>query len=255
LYRDVDDPAQVYPLIDRMLALLGDDHSHLILPDAAERMTQSGAPTEHPVVKCLSKKIGYLSVPGFEGIDRELGSNYARELAKAIGHVPCAASAGWIIDLRQNTGGNMWPMLGGLKPFLGSSRLGSFMANGHSYGEWHAGDNLSRIDIEMPRDLRETRVAVLLGDRTASSGEAVAIAFSGRQNTRSFGQPTAGFANANQLYAMPDGSQIALTVAVDADRNGKVFGDRVVPDQITLAADHARDPTLDAALAWLHQPH
>src|SRR5437899_12878929 len=48
--------------------------------------------------------------------------------------------------------------------------------------------------------------AVLTDESTASVGEAVAVAFIGRSNTRSFGQPTAGVPTGNVVYHLADGA-------------------------------------------------
>ena len=75
-------------------------------------------------------------------------------------------------------------------------------------------------------------MAVIYGPSTSSSGEAVAVAFRGRANTKSFGQPTAGRANTNSSYELPDGSMLFITTAIDVDRNGNEFGEELIPDQL-----------------------
>ena len=59
-------------------------------------------------------------------------------------------------------------------------------------------------------------VAVLTDDQTASSGEAIVVAFRGREQTRSFGEGTWGVSTANAAFALPDGAVIFLTVATMA---------------------------------------
>ena len=103
-------------------------------------------------------------------------------------------------------------------------------------------------------------VAVLTGPRTASSGEAVAISFKGRPRTRSFGQPTIGLSSANGTFPLPDGAMILLTTAIEADRTGKQYGEKVDPDEIVPApaasappANSIDDATMAAAIAWLRR--
>ena len=50
-----------------------------------------------------------------------------------------SATCGWIIDLRGNGGGNMYPMLAGLKPFLGDTVLGAFVGPDKTRANWVAG--------------------------------------------------------------------------------------------------------------------
>src|SRR4029077_20489098 len=122
---------------------------------------------------------------------------------------------------------NMWPMLAGLKPFLGAAELGAFVRPDGAGPPWIAGQG---VGVEPPSSLtalESSWVAVLTGPRTGSSGEAVTIAFRGRPHTRSFGQPTAGLSTANGTFPLPDGAMIVLTTAVDADRIGQRYGEKV----------------------------
>jgi C-terminal processing protease CtpA/Prc len=128
---------------------------------------------------------------------------------------------------------------------------------------WRAG---LAVGVEPPADLaalEETPVAVLIGPLTASSGEAVAIAFRGRARTTSFGQPTAGLSSANEMFPLPDGAMIGLTTAVDVDRTGRRYGETVDPDEAVGAPAAATsasapvvsldDPTVAAAAGWLRK--
>ena len=71
--------------------------------------------------------------------------------------------------------------------------------------------------------------------------------------TRSFGLPTAGLSTANSGYPLPDGSMIFLTTAVEADRAGHRYGQKIEPDEaiMTAPAGSAEDPQLARAIAWL----
>jgi len=169
------------------------------------------------------------------------------------------ASCGWIVDLRHNAGGNMWPMLSGLAPVLrtssgGEEVLGMFTrAEGRDRwvlkadGLW-AGEHRIPVRVAEWSDARVTGlpVAVLIGPKTASSGEAVALAFRGRARSRSFGGPTAGFSTANQPTHLVDGSILLLTGALMADRKGRGDGHPITPDVPVNGGDAAA-----AARTWL----
>src|SRR5690606_13717711 len=97
-------------------------------------------------------------------------------------------------------GGNMWPMLAGLAPLLGDGVVGAFAPPAETPTRWWidggnagSGERLQAashyaVEIAGPTPI----VAVLTGPRTASSGEAVAVAFRGHPGARSFGEPTHG---------------------------------------------------------------
>ena len=97
--------------------------------------------------------------------------------------------------------------------------------------------------------MRRSRVLV----DSRSSGEAVAVAFSSRPNTRSFGLSTAGLSTSNGSLNLPDGGALFLTNAVDVDRAGKAFPAGVTPD-VTFEQKGQDDEALSAALAWLSTP-
>jgi C-terminal processing protease CtpA/Prc len=258
--------ADVYPAIRYLLSALGDRHSFLMPPAATTAFRTGGAQNPPAEVRVLTDGIGYINVPAYGGGERTATQAYATKLHESIAANAGGASCGWIVDLRGNGGGNMWPMLAGLKPFLGDEPLGTFVSRDSTSPPWKAGQ---AVGVEPPAalmSLEDAWVAVLYGPRTASSGEAVAIAFRGRPRAHSFGQPTAGLSSANQMFPLPDGSMIALTTAIEADRTGKLYGEKVDPEEVVgqPAAQPATpaapppsaspdDPTVAAAVTWLRR--
>jgi C-terminal processing protease CtpA/Prc len=177
---------------------------------------------------------------------------YAAHAHEGIAATAASASCGWVVDLRDDTGGNMWPMLAGLKPFLGNAPLGRLASPDRLGDLWHAGD---AVDIEPPTALallESAWVAVVTGPRTASSGEMVTVAFRGRARTRSFGAPTAGLSTGNGTFPLPDGSLIFLTTSVAVDRDGHRYGGPIVPDQVApIGRTPDGDPAVDSAAEWV----
>ena len=148
----------------------------------------------------------------------------------------------------------MYPMLAGLRPFLGDGILGTFEGATRGSGvAWNA----TQVGVAPPNALAplETAfVAVLTGPRTASSGEAVTVSFRGRPRTRSFGQPTAGLTTGNEMYGLPDGGALLLTTSVYVDRTGRRYGASVPPDESVgqpAGGAISRDETLERAKKWL----
>jgi carboxyl-terminal processing protease len=85
-----------------------------------------------------------------------------------------------------------------------------------------------------------------LENETASSGEIIALSFIGRSNTHSYGSKTKGLMTANLIFPMSDGAMVFLSIAVDADKTGKVYGQEILPDVETHG-----DGILKEALQWL----
>ena len=247
--------ADTYPAIRALLMRLGDHHSFLLRPRGATAFRTGGAENPLPLVRVQMDGVGYISVPSYAGADQAAAAAYVRavhdSLVRAVTNG--AGACRWIVDLRTNGGGNMWPMLGGLRPFLGEAGLGSFVSPAGSGALWHARD---QVDVKPPMTLaplESANVAVLTGPRTGSSGEAVTIAFIGRPRTRSFGLPTAGLSTANETMILPDRAIILLTASVEADRTGKRYGERVIPDEVLPAGaiGATDDPQRDRAIEWL----
>jgi carboxyl-terminal processing protease len=207
-----------------------------------------------------------LTVPAMTGNDQAV-STYVRDGAQAVRHLDQAHPCGWIIDLRPNTGGNMWPMLTTLAPLLTGPTLGYFVGAAGRRTPWtlRNGQLFHADSAQIPdtNDYQLARaqppVAILTGPFTASSGEATLIAFRGQPNTRTFGQPTTGLASANQIFTLSDGAVLLITVANDADRTGHVYPnlvpippDQRVPDLPPAdSTPPGRDPVTTAATQWL----
>ncbi|HET7435723.1 MAG TPA: S41 family peptidase [Thermoanaerobaculia bacterium] len=235
-------PAEVYAAIRYVLASLGDHHSFLMPPAAQKEMQEA----KNPAIDVrVDDRIGYMNVPAYAGGEQTAARAHVRHAYDDLALNVKSAKCGWIVDLRDNGGGNMWPMLAALRPFLGDNAVGSFVPAESSSSRWFAKRD---VDIAMPQTLRgltSAKVAVLTSSRTASSGEAVVVAFRGRPNTRFFGEPTMGVSTSNEGYPLPDGASILLTTAVFADRNGKQYGAKIEPDEVASDA-------LAAAKQWLH---
>jgi C-terminal processing protease CtpA/Prc len=191
--------------------------------------------------------VGIIRVPGFQSTNPALAEAFANTLR---GHLEAQAAAGacaWIIDLRSNTGGNMYPMIQGLSGLLGGEILGYFVGR-QDRDAWSAG-RFGAMDVELHVLPGGTKapVAALQGPRTASSGEATLLSFVGRENTRRFGEPSMGLSTANGAYKLGDGATLVLTTALMADRGGQVYGGRIPPEE----AVKGEKETEEAALRWL----
>ena len=235
-------PADTYGAIRYALVRLGDHHSHFNTPVRVAEVVQSTASdSPAPRSKLLLDKLGFIALEGFASPSPEEESKYATTVQELIRDLDEQEPCGWIVDLRENNGGNMWAMLAGLGPILGEGEVGAFVdPDGYqtiwSYrdGQAMSGEYVSAEVNGQAYELKEASppVAVLTGTVTASAGEAVAVAFRGRPNTRSFGLYTGGQSTANTVFPLSDGAWIVLTVAVYADRTGQTYGDRIYPDEL-----------------------
>ena len=246
-----------------------DRHSFLQTPEPPRVTTspnEQAAPRPRPPAvsgRLIDGRIGYVLVPWFSGRNRP---SFVDSLQSLIREYDVAGACGWVVDLRLNQGGNMWPMLAGVGPLLGDSIFGSFVVAGQADTPWRyvrgnawsgGGDSVpdwAARGTQTPHSVRDryAPVAVLMGRETASSGEATAIAFHGRPNVRTFGDSTAGFASINRGVSLRDSATMVVTIGYSRDRAGTQYGLRLTPDEIVArGSDPSRDATLDRAVAWL----
>ena len=256
-------PADTYPAIQMALATLGDDHSHFTNPQQADQIT-TGAITadQKPHGQLLTHSIGYLELPHFLA-SNQAAQQYAIMTQDAIRTVDQTGTCGWIVDLRKNYGGNVWPMLAGVGPILGEGVAGwNVDADGvkrtwsYSHGQAQTAGSIM-ISVQNAYSLKHPLppVAVLTSSTTASAGEGIVVSFRGRPHTRSFGEPTYGVPTANAQFRLSDGALLELTAAIDADRTGQTYDSPIAPDQPVQGNPFqisATDQVAQAAIAWLH---
>jgi hypothetical protein len=160
-------------------------------------------------------------------------------------------------------------MLAGIGPILGDGSVGSFVANDGNVNWFYqdgktgtrnpAGLETVSLTLQEEPVLQSPSVApvaVLVDSSTASSAEAITIAFHGRPASRSFGSRTAGKSTAVQPFKLDDGAELYLTTAIDADRSGKAYPDGFSPDQVVSfnggsMPQESNDQVLQAAQTWL----
>jgi carboxyl-terminal processing protease len=172
---------------------------------------------------------------------------------------------GLIIDLRLNQGGNMYPMIAGLRSIFKEG----IVSDSYTY-EWgdEANDSVFflkdslisgyyRIPIYQLADYHHTRVAVLIGPSSASAGECVAASLTFREGTVLIGEESMGLTNGNDGFRLAP--NIGFNLAVGVLKNGK--GDRlyevIQPDIWVPGGDNFEDLMQDAkvrkAVEWIEK--
>lgn len=249
--------ADTYPAISLALGLLNDHHSFYTAASGSGLGNPSSRRCAAPAVSnpAVPADIGYVRVGSFGGTDIAAVRAFADSVQDQIRESDRPGLAGWIVDLRGNGGGNMWPMLAGVGPVLGDGVAGYFIPPSGSLSQWAYSNGAATLNgsaqarVSSVHLLIRTspRVAVLTDNLVASSGEAVTISFRARPNARSFGMATCGLSTANGSYRLSDGAMLYLTTAVMADRTGTSYGDSITPDE--MVAGDAQ--VVERAIAWL----
>lgn len=237
-------PSDTHAAIRQVISALGNRHTGLLT-------MPGGGPSVREVPG--GRMIGstaYLKLPRTSSKDGETYVNSGRHLLRDL---ISAHPSSWVVDLRGNSGGDMHPMLTVVAPLLGEGKTGSFVRPDGTETDWGVRDghvyNGPRIwfpQVQMPPAVHSP-VAVLVDGDTASSGEMVLLAFTGAADTRSFGEPTAGYATGNEVFTLPDGAQLRITTSYLADRTGRTYGNTPIAPHTLVDSDDAPN----AAIEWL----
>ena len=209
-----------------------------------------------------SRGIGYIVLTVESGIHLEYPSD-VQKLMRSMDKNPVC---GWMIDLRRNTGGDIWSYIAGVGPILGEGDLGGFeytdgRPEGWAYRDGEVFWNNeyryeSEIDGSIYHPKQVTPVALLIGPATQAAGELMLVAFQGRPDIRSFGEPTRGLPTLHTHTTLSDGSRLYVSGANSFDRNGTIYSGPIAPD-VFVETDWSRlgteqDPVILTAMDWLH---
>lgn len=234
---------ECHVLINDALKVAGGKHSKLITA-----VESSNEEFELPIVEIKDNGIIYIRLPQFTGTAEE-GTEYASTVYDALREHRDEIKA-VVVDIRDNHGGDMGPMVAAVSPLLPDGELMCFNIHGTKNavtledGTVNGGG--STVSMEKPFKL-DVSVAVLQDGETGNSAEALLLCFRGLENVKSFGGPSAGYCSCNTTRKLYDGATILLTIGKDVARSGEEFcEDPILPEAAT-------DSPLGTALEWLNQ--
>ncbi len=207
----------------------------------------------------IEKEIGYVRIVGLP-----MGDN--QKMSDEIQHAVCQLIANgaqkWIIDLRYNGGGNMYPMVEGLTTIIGNGVVGGthgLTEEENSVwkienGDFYYDDFSVQLEEECSLD-HQPKIAVLLSNYTASSGEAVAVIVKNRPHTRFFGEKSNGKVTVTDWHQINDETFMSISVSYYKDRTGIIYDKYVDVDEevdFNPKADLKEDEGLVRAIEWLN---
>jgi carboxyl-terminal processing protease len=230
-------------------------------------------PKQDPAVtKGVGDRLGYIELPGLLGTEQDQ-QIYAQAAHDAIRDTEATPRCGWIVDVRRNRGGWVYPILAATAPLFGTAPdtvlMGKTEASGttetwsYRRGEVHVtrpGANPPDYGVFTVGNpfavTHPVSIAVLTTGLTASAGEAVALSYRGKSNSRSFGQKTLGLTTFNVVGTLPDGALLLVSNAAMTDQTFVAQDGPITPEvQIEPDWNHfadAEDPILNSAVQWLN---
>ncbi|MBK7456115.1 MAG: hypothetical protein IPJ46_21035 [Anaerolineales bacterium] len=221
-------------------------------------------PFLHPTGRKIgtnSGSVGYIELPS------EYGSHtaYPGEVQMLMKELDSTAVCGWVIDLRRTFGGDVWSYISAVGPILGEDNLGGFVYLDGTRESWayRNGDvfwnGVRREESELGGEAytpkQVTPVALLIGPGTQAASELLVVAFSGRADLKTFGEPTFGLPTLVSQKSQRDDSILVVSGAFSYDRNQTTYDGPIMPD-VTASTDwlhfgSEQDPAVQAAADWL----
>ncbi|WP_353145486.1 S41 family peptidase [Chryseobacterium sp.] len=260
--RNLNSVDEIAPLYEQVFKQLNDYHGGLKYKGKTYGWSNSNAMTnvylkdkikidKGTFSKVIDKKIGYIRIAGNNDFAFKKVDSLADDIVSHINHINSNKIKGWIIDLRLNTGGNMYPIFLGLKEFIGNNIIFGGFRDAHNKptGNWEIKEGRLLIDgvvLNRKTDLdypikTDIPVVILTSCYTASAGEMTAISFIGRNNTFIVGEPTANYTTAVQGFEINSDAGINLSTDYVVDRNLKVYKSNILPDFEVLGGDNLED--------------
>lgn len=269
--------------VEYLLAQLGDFHGALLMngrrynsfyktdyhyPVSMKVMNAIHAKGSIVAGEMLEKEVAYLRIPHFYVSDPNQVSGYTNMVREKICELKSREPKGWIIDLRLNIGGNMYPMFAGLGELFPEIHLGGDSKDGKAYhSRWYNEDgnfhmwNSPMTDIPLTCNPERVnvndslRVVFLTGRYTSSSGEAVASAFKSQKNIRLIGEITSGWSSTTGWFPISDQIIFLPSVAWFMSPDSTLHRDGVEPDLLVVEEFDleamTRGTTIGQGIKWI----
>jgi carboxyl-terminal processing protease len=209
--------------------------------------------------KLLKNGIGYLKIVSMPGEDVQ---KEAAVIRSAIDSLSKHNIQQWIVDLRYCNGGNLNSITAGTGPLIGEGFVGGIVdtrGKVKKLFEIHNGkfydDKLRAADFPCSKDMRDSKISILISENTSGAGEIIAIMLKGRKNTRFFGEPTAGKITNTTNIQVCNGLALTVSESLYNDRKGNIYKDRVSPETVVAfnpTPNLNNDDAIGEATAWLN---
>ncbi len=196
-------------------------------------------------VRLLPGKIGYIQIYGFP-------ENTASQVKSGLDSLDRQGAMGWIVDIRDNGGGSLDAVTQVTSMFVPKGTLLYYLYDANSQRTNYVADGTVRSKIPP--------TVVLTNDGSGSGAEIFAAVLREQGVATLVGEKTAGCVGTGQLYSLPGGGGIQVTVAQLLTGKGKVLNrigaepdvaaTMTVPD---LTA--GRDPQLERGIQVLTTGH
>lgn len=278
LAENANSTLELKPALDLMLRELKDSHGRIFynnqylsfyqgekkehrtgMNSETYNQIQSGRVYEFKTM-ILQDSIGYVRIVGLPMGDNEKMSS---EIQEAVCNVIGQGATKWIIDLRYNGGGNMFPMVEGISNIIGDGIVGGTKGVTEDEssiwqikdGDFYYDEQTVALENICPLN-KNPKIAVLTSVYTASSGEALAVILKNRPKTRFFGNKTMGMITATDWKQIDSLTAMSISVSYYKDRTNHVYDQYVDVDEhieFEPNSDLEKDNGINRAIEWLNE--
>lgn len=244
----INDKETLYHLVRTALGNLNDHHSFLMIRNEPSNQIKKSETLTNTVR--VENGIGIITIPNNmdDVVDSTpeslLNEHVVSEFHEKLDAIKHQVTKGWIIDISQNSGGNMYPMIGSLSDFFVNQNLGGYYV--YQYGKkpvtqkinfdgknFKFDDDQGAMSFKKQYPIGTVRLptVVIISNETASSGEMLALALERQPYIKMIGQPTYGLATCNSMMALQgELGNYMLTVGNDLDKDDQpLLDERVMP--------------------------
>jgi carboxyl-terminal processing protease len=191
--------------------------------------------------RVLADDIGYVSLRGFPE------PSVVDTIEQDVANFQEAGIHGLVLDLRGNSGGRI---------DVGTRLLSDFLPGGTTVYEEIDRSGQNRMHVTRPGTVYDLPLVVLVDGGTASMGEIFASAVQEHGAATILGSNTAGSVAAAQVFGLPDGAGLQVTVFQIMSSDGKPLNKvGVAPDEVIEWNPSAggADPVVNRAVEILHE--
>ena len=248
--KNMSNTDSLLPIFQNIVSSLKDYHSQVMITKnkddkyalvklyATTTYEKQGLPPLDFNHKMIDNKYAYIKLPGVMLEHRRYLDTIQSQLQELDSKNPKA----WIIDLTENVGGSVIPMIIPFHFFIdttstfsykiGTDSLGneklSEKQNLPQNGHYVENDTIATMfnlhDVQANKIKNNNKpIILLISNTTASSGELTTAHFLGQHNVTAIGTKTAGLTSGNELIPLTHGYNVNLTTGVLHDRRGKSY--------------------------------
>lgn len=249
-----------YEGVAYMMDRLSDGRGEFLDPSTSRRwLKEQKINDDEPLYPTAKLDSGYVTIwlPGVTAMSKTVLHKYADTLHQQLKQIDQSKIKGWILDLRENVGGKVYPMLAAIGPLLAEKVPGKYITT-KGYIDWVYDKGTARIDtnvlkVEKPFKVKNDQLpmAILTSSQTFGAAEAIVVAFKNRPYVRYFGEPTAGITIMENRIRLSDSSTLTFTSGVMCDSKGKRYKGKIIPDT-KIRMIYTEDHCLRKALEWLN---